>query len=46
MVVFLLVLRFPHNSMSIFFTAFNMVSDQGRDKTLDKITDETQTEID
>ena len=42
--VFLSVLRFPRNSVFIFFTAFNMVSEQGTDENLDTNIDRTHKE--
>lgn len=42
--VFLSVLGFPRNLVSIHFTTFNMISEQGIEKTLDMNIDGTQTE--
>ena len=40
------MLEFPRKSVSIFFAAFNMVSEQCKDETIDTIVDETQTKTD
>ena len=42
--VFLLVVKFPRNSVFIFFYRFNMVSEWSKDETLDANLGETQTD--